>query len=109
MWVLPGQNHRDPVSESMLNAAVCRLTLNGVRHFSIHDLRRTARSQLGALGVEVIVAEKCLNHTLGGLIDVYDRGDYLKERREALEKLTRFIVACEDGRPWSAEPLRQVA
>ncbi len=64
-----------------------------------HDLRRTARSHLGALGVDVIIAEKCLNHTLGGLIDVYDRGDYLPERRKALELCASFLLACDLGKP----------
>ena len=58
---------------------------------------------------DIVVAEKCLNHTLGGLIDTYDRGDYLKERLEALDKLSQFLVACEEGRPVITEPLRQAA
>jgi integrase len=97
-WVLPGQNQREPISDSTLNMAVDRLAQNGAPRFTIHDLRRTARSLLGMLGVDIIIAEKCLNHTLGGLVDVYDRGDYLTERMEALEKLSRFLAACEEAR-----------
>ncbi|MBK7421601.1 MAG: hypothetical protein IPJ48_00045 [Propionivibrio sp.] len=52
-----------------------------MREISPHDFRSTARSHLGALGVPVIVAERCLNHSLGGLIAVYDQHDYLEERR----------------------------
>jgi hypothetical protein len=64
-------------------------TATKVRRFTPHDLRSTARSHLAALGVHVIVAERCLNHTLGGLIAVYDQHDYMTERRAALE-LGRF-------------------
>ena len=32
---------------------------------------------LGALGVDVLIAERCLNHSLGGLVAVYDKHDYL--------------------------------
>jgi integrase len=93
-WLLPGMNRRDPISDSTLNVALARLGAD-VPHFTIHDLRRTARTHLGKLGVDIITAEKCLNHTLGGLVDVYDRGDYLEERRKALEMWADFLVRCE--------------
>ena len=51
------------------------------RRFTPHDLRSTCRSHLGALGVDVLIAERCLNHSLGGLVAVYDKHDYLTERR----------------------------
>ena len=68
-----------------------------VRRFTPHDLRSTARSHLSALGVNVIVAERCLNHSLGGLVGVYDQHDYLTERRAALETWATFLHACETG------------
>ena len=68
-----------------------------VRRFTPHDLRSTARSHLAALGVNVIVAERCLNHSLGGLVGVYDQHDYLTERRAALETWATFLHACETG------------
>lgn len=69
--------------------------LEGIRRFTPHDLRSTARSHLAALKVNVIVAERCLNHAIGGLVGVYDKHDYLDERREALAKWTDFLLACE--------------
>lgn len=50
-----------------------------------HDLRRTVRTHLGMLGVQHHVAERCLNHSLGRIAATYDVGDYLPERRAALE------------------------
>lgn len=43
---------------------------NPVRRFTPHDLRSTARSWLTSesIGASVIIAERCLNHTLGGLL-----------------------------------------
>ena len=32
---------------------------------------------------------------LGGLVDVYDHGGYLEERRKALGLLAAFLVRCE--------------
>jgi len=73
-----------------------------VRRFTPHDLRSTARSHLAALGVPVLIAERCLNHALGGLVAVYDQHDYLTERRAALELWADFLLACEEGQEWVA-------
>lgn len=72
------------------------------RRFTPHDLRSTARSHLAALGVPVLIAERCLNHSLGGLVAVYDQHDYLTERRGALELWASFLLACESGKEWIA-------
>ncbi len=106
-WLIPGQDPREPASRELLNRAINALALD--RKVAPHDLRRTMRSHLGALGVDVIVAEKSLNHAVGGLIDIYDRGDYLPQRRKALELWASFLACCEEGRPWNIEPLRAVA
>lgn len=74
--------------------------LESVRRFTPHDLRSTARSHLTGLGVNLIVAERCLNHSLGGLVGIYDQHDYMTERRSALELWTDFILACESGNTW---------
>lgn len=73
-----------------------------VRRFTPHDLRSTARSHLAALGVPILVAERCLNHSLGGLVAVYDQHDYLTERQAALELWASFLLACEQGREWAS-------
>ncbi|TKB56302.1 tyrosine-type recombinase/integrase [Ferrimonas aestuarii] len=61
--------------------------------FTVHDLRRTCRSLLAAEGIAPHVAERCLNHKLGGVEGIYDRHDYLEERREALERISTHISA----------------
>jgi hypothetical protein len=43
------------------------------------------------------VAERCLNHTLGGLVAVYDQHDYLDERRKALELWEAKLATIESG------------
>lgn len=61
--------------------------MGDIEYFTIHDLRRTSRSLLASLSVPPHVAERCLNHKLKGVEGIYDRYDYLDERKEALEKL----------------------
>ena len=57
-----------------------------INSFTPHDLTRTMRSELSKLRVPPHVAERCLNHSLGRIIETYDQHDYLDERREALQK-----------------------
>jgi integrase len=90
-----------PFEQRTLNAMLhklCDALGNKVRRFTPHDLRSTARSHLAALGVNVIVAERCLNHSLGGLVGVYDQHDYMTERRAALGSWAAFLHDCETGK-----------
>ena len=114
-FVLPMRSRKNTVGDApmhsiTLNAAINRLwaTLGSkCRRFTPHDLRSTARSHFGALGVDLLVAERCLNHSLGGLVAIYDQHDYLPERRKALELWSRFIRACEAGNDWNVIPLQK--
>jgi integrase len=64
---------------------------SGVRHWRIHDLRRTARSLLPRAGVNSDVAEKCLGHSRGDIIERYDQHKYLAEMGHAFEALAAQI------------------
>lgn len=63
----------------------------GIEHFVVHDLRRTCRSLLAENGVPSHVAERCLNHKIKGVEGIYDRYDYLEERRKALTEVAAKI------------------
>lgn len=73
-----------------LNAALALLP-HGLAHFTVHDLRRTARTNLAALGVRREVAEKCLGHKLKGVEGTYDVHDYFEERRKAMKAWTDVL------------------
>ncbi|MBL4828479.1 MAG: site-specific integrase, partial [Aliivibrio sp.] len=64
----------------------------GIEHFTIHDLGRTCRSLLASLGVHGYIAERCLNHKLKGVEGIYNRHDYLAERKDALKKLSTYLA-----------------
>ena len=95
-----GEVHFEQRAMNSMLHKLCDKLGDKVRRFTPHDLRSTARSHLAALGVNILVAERCLNHSLGGLIAIYDQHDYMTERRAALELWTDFILACEAGRAW---------
>lgn len=54
--------------------------------FTPHDARRTLRTRLAELKVDDVVAERVLGHKLQGVLKVYNRHSYIKEKRHALEK-----------------------
>ncbi len=55
--------------------------------FSLRDLRRTAETQMAALGISSDVRAQIQSHGLGGIqARHYDRHDYMPEKRAALEK-----------------------
>lgn len=59
-----------------------------VTHWSVHDLRRTGRTQLAALGCLDEVAEAVLGHMPAGIAGVYNLHRYDRERREWLTRLS---------------------
>jgi integrase len=63
--------------------------LSGVKDWRLHDLRRTCVSGMARLGIPPHVADKILNHqagTITGVAAVYQRHDFLAERKDALEQ-----------------------
>lgn len=112
-YVLPSRKQgrastTQPICRSTLNAAINRLDCN-VRCFSPHDLRSTARSYLAELGVDIIIAERCLNHSLGGLVAVYDQHDYMDERRVALSLWADFIESAEQVKQSNVVSIQKIA
>jgi len=63
----------------------------GIEPFTPHDLRRTFRTGLSEQGVQPHIAERCLNHSLGRIIQTYDQYDFLNERRAALKNYSDYI------------------
>jgi integrase len=61
----------------------------------IHDLRRTAKTGFASLGVPKEVSEKILNHVSNSASDleaIYNRYEYLPERKEALTKWGDWVA-----------------
>jgi integrase len=60
--------------------------------WTVHDLRRTARSLMSRAGVSADVAERVLGHKINGVRGVYDRHEYAAEKRDALERLAALVA-----------------
>lgn len=108
-WLLPARKirHTAHVSNSLLNTAMPKVLakMPGVERFSIHDFRRTARTHLAMLGVDPVIAERCLNHRIPGVEGIYNRHQYFEERRAALTAWADLIVSLENGSDYNVVPL----
>lgn len=79
-----------------LDAAMAEAAGSAVEPFTLHDLRRTAATQMAELGIAPHVVDKLLNHqsgTIKGVAAIYNRHEYRSEQREALLKWARRLSA----------------
>ena len=77
-----------------LDAAMSKQAGAEIAPWVLHDLRRTATTIMARLEVLPHVADKVLNHkagTIRGVAAIYNRFEYIPERKAALEALGRFV------------------
>lgn len=68
--------------------------VSGIADWTLHDLRRTAATRMAELGTPHAVVSKLLNHSPRGVMGVtaiYNRHEYLEERRTAMERWAQRI------------------
>ncbi|MNX87965.1 putative prophage CPS-53 integrase [compost metagenome] len=54
-------------------------------YFVLHDLRRTAATNMASMGISKEVVSRILNHSEHSVTDIYVRHSYDREKRDALE------------------------
>ena len=59
--------------------------------WTLHDLRRTAKSLMVRAGVRPDISERVLGHAIAGVEGVYDRHSYDREKADALASLAGLI------------------
>ena len=59
--------------------------------WTLHDLRRTARTLMSRAGVSDDHAERAMGHIIPGVRGTYDRYEYLDEKRRAFEALAGLV------------------
>ncbi|ESZ51693.1 hypothetical protein X731_03655 [Mesorhizobium sp. L2C054A000] len=70
--------------------------LDGVRPYTLHDLRRSLSTHMAPLKVSQLVVEKLLNHvskqSQSDIAQVYNVYEYLPEMRDAVTKYEAYLV-----------------
>jgi len=68
----------------------------------LHDFRRAGVSWLAGAGYAPHIADRLLNHTTGAIsaiAGIYQRNEFLAERRAALDAWAAHVLACGEGQP----------
>lgn len=75
--------------------------------WKLHDCRRTVGTRLHEIGVLPHVVEAILNHVSGhkgGVAGVYNRAEYERQKRDALERWERHLAGIVTGKPDNIVP-----
>ncbi|WP_028455904.1 tyrosine-type recombinase/integrase [Chitinilyticum litopenaei] len=91
-WLFPDKSEQQPIRHGYLSRRIHLARQNGTLALSgdwtAHDLRRTAGTMMGDLGVLPSVIDKCLNHQERNRVTAtYQRQQYLPERKAAFDLL----------------------
>lgn len=95
--VLPGRTPGKGLSTGALHEAMTRNGSFGIARFTPHDFRRTASTILHEQGWNTDVIEKALNRTMKGVRGVYNKAEYLDQRREMLQAWANYLDALKQG------------
>jgi integrase len=79
------------VFAAMKKQAKKRMKVETLPNWTLHDLRRTAKTLMVRAGVRPDISERVLGHVIAGVEGTYDRHSYADEKRDALEKLAATI------------------
>jgi integrase len=101
--VFPSPRGDAPIVENAIARAVARNAdhFGFGEKFTPHDLRRTAATRMGDMGVTGEIVEKLLNHVEPKKRRVYNRSDYAKEKRAAIDLWGEHLCSL---RPTPAVP-----
>ncbi|HUT51072.1 MAG TPA: site-specific integrase [Alphaproteobacteria bacterium] len=72
-----------------------------VDDWRLHDLRRTATTEMARLGIPEHVLKRVLNHStrsISGVTGIYNRHEYAEEKRSALAAWGRRLQVILDGK-----------
>jgi integrase len=78
--------------------------------WKIHDIRRSVVTHMVEIGILPHVVEAVINHVSGhrgGVAGVYNRAQYLTEKKAALEKWAGHLAGVVEERPADIVPLRR--
>lgn len=70
-----------------------------IENWRLHDIRRTVRTNLSKLGINSDIGERVMGHVISGVRGVYDRYDFLAEKRHALALWERYLCRITGRTP----------
>jgi hypothetical protein len=80
-----------------------------ITDWQLHDIRRTVRSEMGDLGVELWVGEQILNHVRAGIEGVCNWVRLERQMCQALQLWAARLRAIVEGAESTVVPMRMPA
>ena len=98
-WLFPSPMAGRPITPgSVTRAFQYNLATMGLDGITPHDLRRTCATAMTQLGISQFVVARLLNHTDRTITGrVYDRNEYLPQKRQAFDAWGRRLVEITSG------------
>ncbi|MFA7404413.1 MAG: integrase arm-type DNA-binding domain-containing protein [Pelobacteraceae bacterium] len=101
----PGIDGTKPLKRVSLSHYISDRKYFGLPRWTPHDLRRTARTHMGRIGILDEHAEAVVNHGKEGMTAIYNLYGYDKEKKEALLKWeTELLKIIADKETDAASP-----
>jgi integrase len=97
-----------PIDGSLSRLHGALLKASGTSGWTLHDLRRTARSLMSRAKVPTDHAEKCLGHMVGKIRKTYDVWEYLPEKAHAYAELASLIERIVNPPAANVMPIKAV-
>ena len=97
-WVFPSPTRQDQPLANLGRAVTMVREQSEVADFKTHDLRRTCATETTGLGISQFIVGRLLGHVQVSVTAIYDRNQYLEEKRDAANawgRRLRNIVADE--------------
>jgi integrase len=96
-------------SLNILNARIAETTGETLRHWTVHDLRRSFATHAAEIGIAPHIVEAVLNHVghRAGVSGIYNRASYSREKCIALDRWAEWLTAVVEGRDTNVVTLRQ--
>lgn len=79
-----------------------------IEHFTPHDLRRTCSTRLAELGFKDEVNDAILGHAKQGVLGIYNRYKYDKEKEIAMTAWERKLIAITTGKKSNVIQIRKI-
>lgn len=99
-WLFPSplDNRGSMTPDAVTHALRINLKTLKLEDVTIHDLRRTAATNMGALGIDRFIVDRVLNHVDRSVGGIYDRFGYFDRKRAALDTWASKLKSVIDGK-----------
>jgi len=97
-FVFPGhRDHKRPMSDAAVNAAIRRMGFDTKEDISGHGFRHVASTLLNELGYSFNAVEKSLGHKTRGTSGIYNHAQYLDERAPMMQSWADYLDRLKQG------------